>query len=109
MPYQRARTATARLAIMTAPLVRQDADHFLDITAEVCPMTFVKTRLLIEKMVAGETALVRLTGEEPLENVPASVTELGHAVLALKPERTDDAAGEDTKPGDIHLLHIRKN
>lgn len=64
-------------------------------------MTFVKTRLLIEKMAVGETALVRLTGEEPLENVPASVTELGHAVLGLSPED----AGQD----GIHLLHIRKN
>ena len=47
--------------------------YFLDITAEVCPMTFVKTRLLIEKMAAGETAEIHLVGEEPLENVPASV------------------------------------
>ncbi|MBT3534614.1 MAG: sulfurtransferase TusA family protein, partial [Rhodospirillaceae bacterium] len=37
-------------------------DHFLDITSEVCPMTFVKTRLLIEKMGTGETAEIRLTG-----------------------------------------------
>lgn len=94
---------------MTAPLVRQDADHFLDITAEVCPMTFVKTRLLIERMAAGETALVRLTGEEPLGNVPASVTELGHAVLGLEPENPDSTAREDAGPSGVHLLHIRKN
>lgn len=40
-------------------------------------MTFVKTRLLIEKMGAGETAEIHLVGEEPIENVPASVLELG--------------------------------
>ena len=28
----------------------ESIDHYLDITEDVCPMTFVKTRLLIEKM-----------------------------------------------------------
>lgn len=77
-------------------------DHYLDITAEVCPMTFVRTRLLIEKMSAGETAQIRLTGEEPLENVPASVTELGHDVLNIRP----DPASADA---EAHFISIRKN
>ena len=66
-------------------------------------MTFVRTRLLIEKMAAGETALVRLVGEEPLTNVPASVTELGHEVLSVSPEQAD-ASG----PAAVHLLTIRR-
>ncbi len=48
-------------------------------------MTFVKTRLLIEKMSVGEVATVLLRGEEPIENVPASVAELGHTVLVMEP------------------------
>jgi TusA-related sulfurtransferase len=79
-------------------------DHLLDITSEVCPMTFVKTRLLIEKMASGETALIRLTGEEPIGNVPASVKELGHAVVSMV--REDGAPAPD--PTAIHLLTIRK-
>jgi len=77
-------------------------DHFLDITAEVCPMTFVRTRLLIEKMSAGETAEIRLKGQEPLENVPDSVTELGHDVLDIRPESGDSETG-------VHFILIRKN
>lgn len=77
------------------------SDHFLDITSEVCPMTFVKTRLLIEKMAAGETAEIRLSSGEPLENVPDSVTELGHEVLSI--EREDDTGGNE-----IHCLRIQK-
>lgn len=77
-------------------------DHFLDITSEVCPMTFVRTRLLIEKMGAGETAEIRLLGEEPLENVPASVAELGHDVLKIDPE----TGGAGT---NVHRILIRKN
>jgi len=77
-------------------------NHFLDITSEVCPMTFVRTRLLIEKMEAGETAEIRLTGQEPLENVPDSVAELGHEVLNIRP----DTEGAGT---DVHCILIRKN
>ena len=64
-------------------------------------MTFVRTRLLIEKMGPGEEAVIRLSGGEPLENVPGSVTELGHAVLGIERE----AGSPD--PG-IHRLHVRK-
>ena len=65
-------------------------------------MTFVRTRLLIEKMGTGETAEIRLKGEEPLENVPDSVAELGHDVLNIQPE------GDGTHT-DVHCILIRKN
>ncbi len=67
-------------------------------------MTFVKTRLLIEKMKTGDTADIRLVGEEPLQNVPASVTELGHIVLSLEPEENQNNAGLK----DVHHLRIKK-
>jgi TusA-related sulfurtransferase len=79
-----------------------ETEYFLDITSEVCPMTFVKTRLLIERMTPGETAAIRLAGGEPLENVPDSVTELGHTVLSIERE---SGAAED----GVHLIRIRKN
>ncbi len=58
------------------------ADRTLDITREVCPMTFVRTRLALDCMAAGQTLLVLLRGDEPLRNVPATATLQGHAVLA---------------------------
>lgn len=74
-------------------------EYFLDITAEVCPLTFVKTKLLIERMGPGDVAEVRLKGREPLENVPRSVRGLGHEVLSLQPEA----------PGaEAHRLRLRK-
>jgi tRNA 2-thiouridine synthesizing protein A len=79
-----------------------DIDHFIDITAEICPLTFVKTKLLIERMRPGEVAEVRLKGQEPLENVPRSVTDHGHAVLGLEPE--DSGQG----PFGVHRLTLRK-
>lgn len=79
----------------------ESADYYLDITAEVCPLTFVRTKLLIERMAPGETALVLLRGGEPLSNVPRAVAGQGHAVLELRP-----LAG----PGEegVHRLRFRK-
>ena len=80
----------------------QEPDYFLDITTDVCPMTFVKTKLLIERMPRGSTAEVRLGGGEPLENVPRSLREIGHEVLDIAPE--DGGAAE--KP--VYRLRVRK-
>ncbi len=80
-----------------------EIDFFLDITSEVCPMTFVKTKLLIERMNPGQTAEIILKGVEPLENVPRSVTDHGHTVLGLVSDNPDD--GELS----VHRLIVRKN
>lgn len=87
--------------------MKNPANYFLDITEDICPMTFVKTRLLIEKMAPGEIAEIRLTGGEPLENVPASVTELGHQVLGIETETPADGPNGDAGTG-IHRIRILK-
>lgn len=74
-------------------------DHRLDITSDVCPMTFVKTKLLLERIKPGEIVEIRLTGDEPLANVPRSVTEHGHQVIACDPE---------TAGSTIYRLIVRK-
>jgi TusA-related sulfurtransferase len=58
-------------------------DKAIDITAETCPMTFVRTRLALDRLAPGQTLLVRLRGEEPLRNVPRTAAEQGHTVLSL--------------------------
>lgn len=62
------------------------ADHEIDITQDVCPMTFVRTRLALDRMAPGQVLLVRLKGEEPLRNVPRTAAEQGHEVLSLEQE-----------------------
>jgi tRNA 2-thiouridine synthesizing protein A len=64
------------------------ADQELDITSEVCPMTFVRTRLALDRMQPGQTLLVHLRGEEPLRNVPRTAREQGHEVLSLDTDST---------------------
>ncbi len=64
------------------------ADAHIDITREVCPMTFVRTKIALERLPVGGVLEVRLKGDEPLKNVPDSARDAGHTVLAL--ERLED-------------------
>ena len=57
---------------------------FLDITNETCPMTFVKVKLQLAKMEAGQDLEVILNEGEPLNNVPASCEEQGYKVLSIE-------------------------
>ena len=65
------------------------ADYTLDITGEVCPMTFVRTKLLLEKMGPGQTVNIRLRDGEPRHNVPRAVRDHGDEVLSLEPVGSD--------------------
>lgn len=80
------------------------AAYFIDITTDVCPLTFVKTKLLLEKMPSGAVAKVRLKGVQPLDNVPRSVKAHGHDVISLAREDADPAAD----PRVPHILVVRR-
>lgn len=71
-------------------------DQVIDITGEVCPMTFVRTKLRLERMRAGEVLSVRLRGDEPLRNVPRAARDEGHVILGIMAE------------GDDHIVTIRR-
>jgi TusA-related sulfurtransferase len=68
---------------------RSSPDQTLDITGEVCPMTFVRTKLKLERMQPGEVLAVRLRGEEPLRNVPRAARDEGHIILGIVPAGND--------------------
>jgi TusA-related sulfurtransferase len=73
-------------------------DQQIDITTYRCPMTFVRTRLALDRLAAGQVLQVLLQGQEARTNVPRSVLELGHSILAT----------EDQPDGTTTLL-IRKS
>ena len=75
----------------------QNIAREIDITREICPMTFVRTRLALDKLAPGDLLLVKLKGDEPLRNVPRTATEQGHEVLSL-----------ETDLGGISSLLIRR-
>ncbi len=52
-------------------------------------MTFVRTRLALDKIESGQTLAVRLQGDEPRRNVPATAAEQGHTILSITHESDD--------------------
>ncbi|VBB69748.1 SirA family protein [invertebrate metagenome] len=60
--------------------------YYLDITQDLCPMTFIKMKLMIERMQPGQICELHLQGAEPLANVPRSIAALGHKVIELRQE-----------------------
>ena len=74
-----------------------EADLELDITAEVCPMTFVRTKLALEQMAVGQVLNIRLRDGEPRHNVPRAVRDHGHEILSLLP-----------LSGELYELRVRK-
>jgi len=54
----------------------------LDLSGVACPMNFVKTKLKLETLPVGGRLAVVLDDGEPIDNVPRSLVEQGHAVLS---------------------------
>jgi len=52
----------------------------LDVSGLLCPMTWVRAKLALEELAAGEGLEVRCSPGEALENVPRSAREAGHDV-----------------------------
>ena len=72
----------------------------LDIRPYACPLTWVKTRIALERLGVGDSLEVLLAEGEPLESVPRSAAEEGHLVLASEP-------APDEGPGSWRVL-LRK-
>jgi tRNA 2-thiouridine synthesizing protein A len=52
----------------------------LDLTGTPCPLNWVKAKLALEQMGAGEEIVLLLDPGEPIESVPQSAREDGHDV-----------------------------
>jgi TusA-related sulfurtransferase len=72
-------------------------DRVLDIRGEVCPYTYVKTRLALEEMKTGQVLSVQVDYEPAIRSVPRSVTIQGDEILSVML----------TQPGEWEIL-IRK-
>lgn len=58
----------------------------IDITLDICPMTFVKTKLALEDLSPGDLLEVTLRDGEPFLNVTRSCEEEGHRILERTPQ-----------------------
>jgi tRNA 2-thiouridine synthesizing protein A len=71
-------------------------NYFLDITKDHCPMTFVKVKVKMAKLMPGDRLEVLLTEGQPLKNVPRSAKEQGFKVISVQPN------------GEFHEVVIEK-
>jgi sulfite reductase (ferredoxin) len=58
------------------------ADLFKDFRGVACPMNFVKTKMALSQLTSGQVLEITLDDGAPIDNVPKSVAEEGHAVLS---------------------------
>ncbi len=56
----------------------------LDIKGQVCPYTFVRSKLAIEKMNIGEVLEIIVDHKPAIENVPKSMENEGQKVLKVE-------------------------
>jgi tRNA 2-thiouridine synthesizing protein A len=57
----------------------------IDVRDVACPLTWVRTRVALDRLAAGETLEVVLLAGEPLESVPRTAEEEGHRVALREP------------------------
>jgi tRNA 2-thiouridine synthesizing protein A len=58
-------------------------DKELNLHGEVCPYTFVKSKLALEIMQSGQVLRVIVDNDESAANVPRSMQNEGHNVLGV--------------------------
>lgn len=59
-------------------------DRTLDIRGQVCPLTFVRSKLAIEKMALGEVLEIVVDHQPASVNVPRSMEHEGQKVLKVE-------------------------
>ena len=65
-------------------------DEEFDLRGEVCPYTFVKSKLFLEEMEVGQILRIVLDHLPAVDNVPRSMQGEGHEVLGVAQANDDD-------------------
>jgi len=66
-------------------MMAREPDQKMDLRGTSCPMNWVKTKLALEEMKAGEVLEVYLDDGDAVRNVPGSVKAEGHRILEVTP------------------------
>jgi tRNA 2-thiouridine synthesizing protein A len=60
-------------------------DQVIDLGGEICPFTFVRTKLALEQLAIGAVLRVIVDHEPATRNIPRSAIEWGQEVVAVSP------------------------
>lgn len=65
-------------------------DEEIDLRGEVCPYTFVKSKLALEDMSVGQVLRILVDYPPAVDNVPRSLTVQGDRVLGVRQVNATD-------------------
>ena len=78
-------TQEVKPTVLSASAPAPSSVPVYDLRGVACPMNYVKTKLKLEMMDAGEQLEVWLDAGEPIKNVPLSLKNDGHKLLVQEP------------------------
>jgi sulfite reductase (ferredoxin) len=84
-PVAESRQAGSSAGTSPVALSRPSEAPVYDLRGVACPMNYVKTKLKLEMMEAGEKLEVWLDAGEPIRNVPMSLRNDGHKIMREGP------------------------
>ena len=61
-------------------IMKRKEKIFLDITNDKCPITFVKTKIALEKLQTNQYLNIYIKKGEALDGLPSSLKELGYNI-----------------------------
>lgn len=64
---------------------------FLDLTNYKCPITFVKTKIALEKLNKKEALVIRINEGEDLDKMPESLLEIGFKIIQKRKYKNNTA------------------
>lgn len=72
-------------AAATAEIAPRDAarENTVDLCGEICPFTFVRTKLALEELAMGAVLRVLVDHEPATRNIPRSAAEWGQEVIGV--------------------------
>jgi len=68
----------------------QKSDITLDIKGEVCPYTFVRSKLALEKMNVGEVLEIITDHQQAREDIPRNFSNEGQQIIAIEQTAADE-------------------
>ncbi len=81
----------AELDLTVIPTPKELAvDEDIDLRGEVCPYTFVKSKLQLEEMEVGQTLRLILDHLPAVDNCPRSFKNEGQEIIGVQPINDDE-------------------
>ena len=70
-------------------IMKKKEKILLNITNDKCPITFVKTKIALEKLLPDQYLAVLIKKGEALEGLPSSLKELGYEITKKKKKKNE--------------------